>query len=77
MLVTIPYYPDHIRDSYRVNPSLSQKFGPKVYGVGNPNISGLELDEKLVGETGYFQIKFGMNGFQVMNLVATSKECTR
>ena len=70
-LITIPHYPDHIRDSYRVNASLSQKFGAKVYGVGNPNISCPELDaKKLVGETGYFQIKFGMNGFQVMNTVA-------
>ena len=68
---TIPYYPDHIKDSYRINASLSQKFGAKVYGVGNPNISGPELDaKKLVVETGYFQIKFGMNGFQVMNTVA-------
>ena len=70
-LITIPHYPDHIRDSYRVNASLSQKFGAKVYGVGNPNISGPELDaKKLVGETGYFQIKFGMNGKQVMETIA-------
>ena len=70
-IITIPHYPDHIRDSYRINASLSQKFGAKVYGVGNPNISGPELDaKKLVVETGYFQIKFGMNGFQVMNTVA-------
>ena len=70
-IITIPHYPDHIRDSYRINASLSQKLGAKVYGVGNPNISGPELDaKKLVGETGYFQIKFGMNGFQVMNTVA-------
>ena len=40
-------------------------------GVGNPNISGPELDaKKLVGETGYFQIKFGMNGKQVMETIA-------
>ena len=70
-MITIPHYPDHIRDSYRVNASLSQKFGAKVYGVGNPNISGPELDaKKLVGETGYFQIKFGMNGKQVMETIA-------
>ena len=70
-LITIPHYPDHIMDSYRINASLSQKFGAKVYGVGNPNISGPELDaKKLVVETGYFQIKFGMNGFEVMKTVA-------
>jgi len=54
-----------------VNASLAQKFGAKVYGVGNPNISGPELDaKKLVSETGYFQIKFGMNGRQVMKTIA-------
>lgn len=70
-LVTIPHYPDHIRDSYRVNASLSQKLGAKVYGVGNPNISGPEQDAKrLVEQTGYFQIKFGMNGREVMRTIA-------
>ena len=70
-IVSIPHYPDYIRDSYRVNSSLSQKFGAKVYGVGNPNISGPELDaKKLVAETGYFQIKFGMNGRDVIRTVA-------
>ena len=39
--------------------------------MGNPNISGPELDaKKLVVETGYFQIKFGVNGFEVMKTVA-------
>ena len=70
-IITIPHYPDHIKDSYRINLSAITEVWPKVYGVGNPNISGPELDaKKLVVETGYFQIKFGMNGFQVMNTVA-------
>ena len=70
-LVTVPYYPGHIKDSYRVNVSLAQKFGAKVYGVGNPNISGPEMDAKrLVEETGYFQIKVGMNGRNVIGTVS-------
>ena len=74
-LITIPHYPDHIKDSYRVNASLSQKFGATVYGVGNPNISGPELDaKKLVSETGYFQIKFGMNGRDVIRTVSKQVE---
>ena len=74
-IVTIPYYPSHIVDSYRINSSLAQKFGEKIYGVGNPNISGPELDaKKLIGETGYFQIKFGMNGGNVMRTVANQVE---
>jgi|TARA_B100001971_G_C18145191_1_gene512679 1-aminocyclopropane-1-carboxylate deaminase/D-cysteine desulfhydrase-like pyridoxal-dependent ACC family enzyme len=74
-VVTIPHYPDHLKDFNRINASLSQKLGAKVYGVGNPNLSGPELDaKKLVQELGYFQIKFGMNGYDVMRTVANQVE---
>ena len=74
-VVTVPYYPDHLKDFNRVNVSLAQKLGSTIYGVGNPNISGPEMDaKKLVQELGYFQIKFGMNGRDVMKTVSNQVE---
>ena len=49
-------------DYNRINVSLSQKLGSKIYGVGNPNPSGYGRDVKeLKKEYGFFEIKFGMN----------------
>ena len=74
-IITIPYYPNHIIDSFWVNGSLSHRFGAKVYGCGNPNTSGPELDAKyLVQETGYFQVKFGMNGKEVIETISNQVE---
>ena len=74
-IVTVPIYPSHLRDYNRINVSLAQKLGAEVYGVGNPNTAGPEKDAKeLVKETGYFQVKFGMNGKDVMRTVSNQVE---
>ena len=61
--VTTPRYRDGLRDYRRINSSLAQRLGAKVYGVGNPRSSGYEKDAKVLAATlGYEQIKFGMFG---------------
>lgn len=80
-----PKYPDKMRDYHRINVSLAQKVGGKVYGVGNPNPTGYAKDVRLLVEsTNAFEIKFGMIGdlamqpiiYQVQNVPECVKEIT-
>lgn len=68
--ITTPKYDNKKKDFFRINASLSQKLGATVYGVGNPNTPGYELDSRcLASQLGYFRIKFGMLGHVVMEPV--------
>lgn len=70
-IVSVPYYKPTLKDVNRINISLSQYFGSKIYGVGNPNISGPEKDVKeMVKSNNYYQVKFGMNGTNVMETIS-------
>ena len=61
-------------DYNRINVSLSQKLGSKIYGVGNPNPSGYGRDVKeLKKEYGFFEIKFGMNSDVVIETTSIFK----
>ena len=61
-IIVCPMYDNSKVDYNRINVSLSQKLGSKIYGVGNPNPSGYGRDVKeLKKEYGFFEIKFGMN----------------
>lgn len=65
-VISVPYYSNDKVDYNRINVSLSQWFGSKVYGVGNPNTTGPEKDvTELCKRHGYFRVKFGMNGDNV------------
>ena len=67
-VVVSPIYDNSKVDVNRINVSLSQKLGSKIYGVGNPNPSGYKLDvKKLKDELGYYEIKFGMNSESVID----------
>ena len=67
-IVVSPIYDNSKVDVNRINVSLSQKLGSKIYGVGNPNPSGYKLDvKKLKDELGYYEIKFGMNSESVID----------
>jgi hypothetical protein len=67
-IVVSPIYDNSKVDVNRINVSLSQKLGAKIYGVGNPNPSGYKLDvKKLKDELGYYEIKFGMNSESVID----------
>ena len=67
-IITSPRYTDDKHDFNRINVSLSQKFGSDIYGVKNPNPSGYQKDLKVLKEEyGYFEIKFGMNGNEVID----------
>ena len=67
-VVVSPIYDNSKVDVNRLNVSLSQKLGSKLYGVGNPNPSGYKLDvKKLKEELGYYEIKFGMNSESVID----------
>ena len=66
-IISSPKYNNTKRDYNRINVSLSQKLGAKIYGVGNPNPSGYKRDVKeLINEYGYYEIKFGMNSKSVI-----------
>lgn len=80
-----PKYKDSLRDFKRINVSLAQKYGAKIYGVGNPNPTGYQKDVKvLIEETHAFEIKFGMIGdvamqpiiYQVQNIPEYVTEIT-
>lgn len=84
-LCVYPKYKDDKVDYDRINASLSQRYGAKVYGVGNPQPSGVGKDVKvLVEQTGAYEIKFGMVGdmamqpviYQVQNIPDYVKEIT-
>ena len=67
-IISSPKYNNSKRDHNRINLSLAQKLGAKIYGVGNPNPSGYKLDvKKLKDELGYYEIKFGMNSESVID----------
>ena len=61
-VVVSPIYDNSKVDVNRINVSLSQKLGAKIYGVGNPNPSGYKKDVKeLLKEFNYFPIQFFRN----------------
>jgi len=65
-VIVVPKYDNKIIDFNRINVSMSQTFGSKIFGVKNPNSTGPEKDVKeICKKYGYFQVKFGMNGDNV------------
>lgn len=70
-IVSVPEYDNDKKDFNRINVSLAQKFGAKIYGVKNTNLIGPEKDvEMMCKQYGYFRVKFGMNGTNVMNTIS-------
>ena len=66
-IIVSPIYDNSKVDVNRLNVSIGQKLGAKIYGVGNPNPSGYKLDvKKLKDEFGYYEIKFGMESSSVI-----------
>jgi len=67
-IVVSPIYNNSKVDVNRINVSLSQKLGARVFGVGNPNPSGYKRDIKeLQKEYGFYEIKFVMESSSVID----------
>lgn len=65
-------YKQGLRDYKRINTSLAQQLGARIYGVGNSNLSGGEKDARLLAspaQLGYYQVKFGMCGDRIVESV--------
>ena len=67
-IVVSPRYDNSKVDVNRINVSLSQKLGAKIYGVGNRNPRGYKRDVKELNKKyGYYEIKFGMESSSVID----------
>ena len=67
-IVVSPIYDNSKVDVNRINVSLSQKLGAKIYGVGNQIPRGYKRDIKELNKKyGYYEIKFGMNSESVID----------
>lgn len=68
--IAVPRYKNETVDVNRLNVSLSQHFGARVFGATNPRPSGVEhLARSLDAALGYYRIKFGMIGDVAMEPV--------
>lgn len=64
-------YNNDKKDFNRINISLAQKLGSEIYGTKITRLSGIEcLGKRLKEEFGYYTVKFGMNGKNVMETVS-------
>jgi methylase of polypeptide subunit release factors len=67
-IVVSPRYDNSKVDVNRINVSLSQKLGARIYGVGNRNPRGYKRDVKELNKKyGYYEIKFGMESSSVID----------
>lgn len=65
--IVVPRYENTKRDVQRLNTSLAQRWGARVYGSRNPRPSGVSAAATRVAEVlGYYRVAFGMTGTVAM-----------
>ena len=69
-IISCPRYDNSKVDLDRINISIAQKLGAKIYGVSNPNPSGYQCDVRFHKEkSNPYEIKFGMIGREALEPV--------